>query len=71
MTAASQMPGCPMCPGHGVLLGTLGAMRWFRCRDCGWDFARRRRTGREPAGKTTEGARDAPVRDPSRDRNAA
>lgn len=33
-------PGCPMCPGYGVPLGTLGAVEWFRCRDCGIDFRR-------------------------------
>jgi tRNA(Ile2) C34 agmatinyltransferase TiaS len=35
---------CPICPGHGVPLGTLGRLRWFRCRDCGMDFHRPSRT---------------------------
>lgn len=33
-------PECPVCPGRGVPLGTLGAVEWFRCRDCGIDFRR-------------------------------
>lgn len=26
---------CPRCSGSGFLLGSLGCLRWFRCRDCG------------------------------------
>ena len=29
---------CPMCYGAPTLLGELGRHRWFRCRDCGWDW---------------------------------
>ena len=36
-------PACPVCPGHGVPLGQLGPLRWFRCRDCGIDFSRQAR----------------------------
>lgn len=39
-------PSCPHCSGRGLLLGALGNLRWFRCRDCGIDFntaSRRRR----------------------------
>lgn len=36
-------PRCPVCPGFGRLLGSLGRFRWFRCRDCGIDFHRSRR----------------------------
>lgn len=36
-------PRCPVCPGSGLLLGSLGRLRWFRCRDCGIDFHRSRR----------------------------
>jgi len=36
-------PRCPACPGSGLLLGNFGSLRWFRCRDCGIDFHRRRR----------------------------
>ena len=35
-------PKCPVCSGLGVLLGALGNLRWFRCRDCGVNFSRRR-----------------------------
>ena len=34
-------PCCPACPGSGMLLGCLGRLRWFRCRNCGIDFQRR------------------------------
>jgi hypothetical protein len=34
-----EPPACPVCPsGEGVLLGTLGPLAWFRCRDCGIEF---------------------------------
>ena len=33
-------PRCPLCPGRGVRLGSLGLIRWFRCRDCGWLWGR-------------------------------
>ncbi len=29
---------CPMCSGFGALLGKLGNLFWFRCRQCGIDF---------------------------------
>ena len=29
---------CPMCGGDAYLLGTLGTIKHFRCRDCGWTF---------------------------------
>ena len=29
---------CPICDGPGILLGTLGKLTHFRCRDCGMDF---------------------------------
>lgn len=35
-----KIPNCPICDGPGFLLGLL---RWFRCRNCGMDFNRRRR----------------------------
>lgn len=63
MTAGRYMPPCPVCPGHGVLLGTLGAMRWFRCRHCGWDFGRRRRVRPRSEATAQKGVRDAPERD--------
>lgn len=28
---------CPLCSGPLMLLGTLGLLRWFRCRNCGMD----------------------------------
>lgn len=40
------MVTCKLCGGIGVLLGRLGFLRWFRCRNCGMEFNRkiRRRT---------------------------
>lgn len=35
---------CPACHGCGRVLGTLGALRWYRCRACGVDFSRPRTT---------------------------
>jgi len=28
------------CGGLGVLMGVLGRLVWYRCRDCGWEFSR-------------------------------
>jgi tRNA(Ile2) C34 agmatinyltransferase TiaS len=54
VTATSPaMPTCPVCPGHGMPLGQLGALRWYRCRDCGIDFNRR--------AKATSGSTRRPV----------
>ncbi len=41
--------GCAMrCPGCGsrfyIFLGRLGRLLWYRCRDCGINFSRQRRT---------------------------
>ena len=38
----SNAPRCLICPGHGhgLRLGTLGRLRWYRCRDCRMDFNR-------------------------------
>lgn len=35
--------GCPMCGGPGVLLGVLGLLKHFRCRNCGmmWSKAKK------------------------------
>lgn len=33
-----DLPVCEMCKGPGVLLGRLGSITWFRCRNCGWEF---------------------------------
>jgi predicted nucleic acid-binding Zn ribbon protein len=30
---------CPCCMGQGHLLGQLGRMYHYRCRDCGWQFS--------------------------------
>jgi hypothetical protein len=32
---------CPMCSGPAMLLGVLGLLRWFKCRNCGWEFNRK------------------------------
>jgi hypothetical protein len=29
-----------MCIGPGVLLGSLGLRRWYRCRNCGAEFSK-------------------------------
>jgi len=34
-----ENPTCPKCGGPGALLGQLGNLWWFRCRDCGWEFS--------------------------------
>lgn len=39
---------CPACHGCGRVLGTLGALRWYRCRACGVDFSRPRATKPPP-----------------------
>jgi tRNA(Ile2) C34 agmatinyltransferase TiaS len=31
-------PACPMCGGEGEVLGALGSLCWFRCRDCGVEY---------------------------------
>ena len=31
---------CPQCGGPAMSMGSLGSRAWFRCRDCGWEFAR-------------------------------
>jgi hypothetical protein len=30
---------CPLCGGEGEDMGSLGAMEWYRCRQCGADFS--------------------------------
>ena len=37
-----ENPECPECGGPGVPLGALGRKIWFRCRNCGMDFANER-----------------------------
>jgi hypothetical protein len=34
-------PRCPRCNGAGLMRGVLGYLRWFACRDCGWEFSRK------------------------------
>lgn len=38
-----KAPRCPACPGFGRLLGSLGRLNWFHCRDCGIVFHHMRR----------------------------
>jgi hypothetical protein len=34
-----DLPLCPACGGEEpVVLGQLGRLQWYRCRDCGIDF---------------------------------
>lgn len=37
MTSDDESP-CPLCPGMGQLLGVLGTLAHYRCRDCGAQF---------------------------------
>ena len=46
-------PTCPCCAGHGVPLGALGRLHWFRCRDCGMTFARAGGSKRTPRAPST------------------
>ncbi len=39
MEARNMEPECPMCSGQGVLLGGLGQLVHYRCRQCGWVFS--------------------------------
>jgi hypothetical protein len=38
------MRSCKLCGGGLFLLGQLGCLLWFRCRSCGMEFNKRRRT---------------------------
>jgi hypothetical protein len=29
---------CPICGGDCYILGNLGNLSWYRCRDCGMEF---------------------------------
>ncbi len=35
---AKEIPACPTCEGPGRLLGALGNVTHYRCRDCGIDY---------------------------------
>lgn len=37
---------CPCCDGTGEPLGSLGTLRWFRCRDCGAQYSHKARVRR-------------------------
>lgn len=34
-----DVPQCPVCGGPGVYLGNLGFRAYYRCRNCGSEFA--------------------------------
>lgn len=37
------MMACPVCQSaEPALLGRLGAVRWYRCRQCGMNFSQRK-----------------------------
>ena len=40
---------CPMCNGPGIVLGSLGRLTHFRCRNCGWDFTQERGSEESPS----------------------
>lgn len=44
-------PTCPLCQGPGIALGSMGCLRWYRCRHCGMDFSQsaRPKTRHNPA----------------------
>lgn len=48
MTSTSR---CPLCVGDGIPLGTLGCLRWFRCRDYGMTY--HRQTGKRSKTRST------------------
>lgn len=56
ITYSPHLPTCPACPGRGMVLGKLGRLRWYRCRDCGIDFSRRAPPARRAAGLSTSGS---------------
>lgn len=31
-----EIPDCRMCGGPNGILGPLGQILWFQCRNCGW-----------------------------------
>ncbi len=31
---------CRLCRGRCFLLGVLGMLRWYRCRDCGYEYCK-------------------------------
>lgn len=54
----SDTTPCPLCPAQGSLLGRLGHLRWFRCRDCGMNFSRPYRSPTKAASlREKQGAR--------------
>ena len=55
-TYSPHPPACPVCPGRGMVLGQLGRLRWYRCRDCGIDFSRRAPPARRAAGLANPGS---------------
>ena len=42
-------PRCPHCRGCGRGFGTLGTLRWYRCRNCGADFCKRKVARKRPS----------------------
>jgi hypothetical protein len=32
------MNKCPLCGGEGQYMGSLGKVKWFRCRNCGIEW---------------------------------
>jgi len=56
ITYSPHLPTCPICPGRGMVLGKLGRLRRYRCRDCGIDFSRRAPPTHRAAGIATPGS---------------
>lgn len=61
---------CPACDGEVELLGALGDLEWYRCRDCGAESSvrvtrtvetteRKTESGQEPEGTISTGGEDA------------
>ena len=42
---------CPMCRGPGVLLGSLGSTKHYRCRNCGWTYSKSGKARRSAYGR--------------------
>jgi transposase-like protein len=38
---------CPICEGPGIVLGVLGTLKHFSCRNCGMQFSKRMKPRRK------------------------
>lgn len=59
---------CPACSGPGVELGSLGLMKHYRCRDCGWTYGKISKPRKPRKLKITLATRVTPWSDPPTER---